>query len=108
VSGNEAGYIVPFKMLQSGSNKMLINNDDTIAVKMANIIYPNPCINYVKFQSLENVEKAIIRDFTGKIVLVEEINEREGIIELEDINPGVYILYLVNFSNEMTFKLIKI
>lgn len=66
-------------------------------------LYPNPATDYFR---ISNIEKAnvVITDVTGKVVLQTEGVDENSIINVSDLNSGIY---LVNIKNELMNETIK-
>lgn len=67
-------------------------------------IYPNPFVDEINIQGIENIENWKIHDMNGKKIL-----EGQG-AEIENLNwlkSGVYLLTIVNFREAITWKIIK-
>ena len=66
-------------------------------------LYPNPASNNIRFANLEDATIKIT-DITGKVVLQLEGVDENSIINVSDLNSGIY---LVNIKNELMNETIK-
>ncbi len=69
-------------------------------------IYPNPVVDEAQVSDINRVLNAYLIDFTGKVIHREILN---GILNVKDLSPGVYILHLLDSRQKelTTLKLIK-
>lgn len=70
-------------------------------------VYPNP-VNDAKFIKIDNtsISEVEIYNSIGKLVYKNLITQK-GIIDMENIIPGVYFLYINNSHGNQTIKIIK-
>lgn len=69
-------------------------------------IYPNPVINSLNIQLLEDAE-LMVYDFNGNLILNEKINSTLYQINTERWQSGIYILKITTQNDVQTFKIIK-
>jgi hypothetical protein len=71
--------------------------------KPADPIYPNPANTTVSFELMETQLplEATIYDVSGKLVLRKTISESTAIIDLQNLENGVYIIKFINESKEI-------
>ena len=67
-------------------------------------VYPNPSSNYLIVKSESNVKINLI-DGLGRVVLTDSVNG-SNIIDISNLNDGVYLLNIVENKNSITKKLI--
>jgi hypothetical protein len=72
-------------------------------------LYPNPATNLlnIKFENYGNelIEMEII-DLTGKIVKQEQLTDNQSIINLEDLQRGIYFIKLINEQASSSHKIV--
>ena len=68
-------------------------------------IFPNPSLETIKIL-LKNkvIYKVVIFDITGKVVLSKEINKNAEILDIKNLNRGVYFIKVNNLSNVKFIK----
>jgi hypothetical protein len=76
------------------------------------IISPNPADNYLEIIGLDEkfFGDLLILDISGKIVFKQELNvESTGIIQINQLKPANYFVYLINLENEPIYlgKILK-
>jgi hypothetical protein len=69
-------------------------------------LYPNPATDYFR---ISNIEKAnvVITDVTGKVVLQTEGVDENSIINVSNLNSGIYLVNIKNESMNETIKFVK-
>jgi hypothetical protein len=88
----------------SEENILTVKNTEPIKIAL----YPNPVLNEIKF-NLTNESKLItfeLFDFQGRKIISKKINENEK-LNLEYLNSGIYIYYLIVGEKKQKGKLIK-
>lgn len=65
------------------------NENDTIQ----NQVFPNPFVNFINFTDSTKVERIIIYDLTGKLVLDQKPNENK--VDTHHIISGLYLLKII-------------
>jgi hypothetical protein len=75
------------------------------AQKSEYIIYPNPCTNHFKINILDlNSIDCVLQNIDGSIILHPEVTSN-GIVDVNDLNRGIYILLLKKKNeNEIIFS----
>jgi hypothetical protein len=77
--------------------------DNTLAkVKL----YPNPATNDIRFTNVQEA-KIMITDITGKVVLQTEVVDENSIINVSNLNSGIYLVNIKNESMNETIKFVK-
>ena len=72
------------------------------------VIYPNPfesSINLV--HNFDDVILVEVKDVMGSMVLFKETNETSSVVDLKELNPGLYIITVNSSTTSKTFKVIK-
>ena len=77
------------------SEKMLNNNEP--------VLYPNPVIDKLNVNSTEIVEISI-HDITGKLI---KTKNNSNVIDVSDLNKGVYLIKIKLVNSSYTQKFIK-
>jgi thiol-disulfide isomerase/thioredoxin len=69
-------------------------------------LYPNPSTDYFR---ISNIEKAnvVITDVTGKVVLQTEGVDENSLINVSNLNSGIYLVNIKNESMNETIKFVK-
>ena len=102
------------------SNSWVIMSKDTHSYSEQNVnficeidvaeynIYPNPCSNYVSFNTSEHHGKIILElfDIQGRKVISKEIRDSDK-LNMEGLNRGIYFYNLIINGKRMNGKLIK-
>ena len=77
--------------------------DNTIAkVKL----YPNPASNNIRFTNIQEAT-IMITDVTGKVVLQTEEVDENSLINVSNLNSGIYLVNIKNESMNETIKFVK-
>jgi hypothetical protein len=77
--------------------------DNTIAkVKL----YPNPASNNIRFTNIQEAT-IMITDVTGKVVLQTEGVDENSLINVSNLNSGIYLVNIKNESMNETIKFVK-
>lgn len=89
------------------------NLETTISTDLSSpqmTLYPNPVNNRLQIKSSEPIKYIDIYNTNGKLVysIMEERNQMDLLINLEDLNTGVYIIKINKKIDQMTRKLIKL
>ncbi|MFN5418351.1 MAG: T9SS type A sorting domain-containing protein [Flavobacteriia bacterium] len=72
-------------------------------------IFPNPTENEFKIDNANGFQDAsiVVSDLTGKVILEEKLNGKEGIFSLNGFKSGVYIVKIKDKSTSVSKLLIK-
>jgi hypothetical protein len=70
-------------------------------------IYPNPAIDYLFIDSKIEIDKLIIIDMTGRIVMELKPNQERLSIPIQDFKYGMYFIKGLTQEGEFTKKFIK-
>ena len=68
-------------------------------------LFPNPTNEILKLKSNSFIDKVIISDFLGKVILVETNNANE--INVESLSKGIYIIEAISGKDTFFSKFIK-
>ena len=70
-------------------------------------VYPNPAKNQInlQFPNQENVDKIVITDLTGKVILTQTTNTTQ--VNVASLSKGMYILQAFSGKEKFTSKFIK-
>lgn len=66
-------------------------------------LYPNPATNSIRFANIQE-SSIMITDITGKVVLQTEGVDENSVINVSNLNSGIY---LVNIKNELMNETVK-
>lgn len=95
----EFNHLAKLKEIQP----MVVSNQHT-AVSSANcIVFPNPCNDYLTLSKGKNVQY-VIYDTQGRIVKSGQTNQ---IIDVKEIQSGIYVLELTSGTEKMNTKFIR-
>jgi len=72
----------------------------------ANYIYPNPASDYIYIKNSKEIDKFIITDFSGRIVMADRKPEKNR-INIQMLDTGHYILQIITKEKIQSFKFIK-
>lgn len=89
-----------FNYIATLSNDSFINE---VAVKLT--LFPNPTNNILKLNYNSFIDKVIISDFLGKVILVETNTTNE--INVESLSKGIYIIEVISGKDKFFSKFIK-
>lgn len=71
-------------------------------------IFPNPATSYISIQNPEAIQRVVIRDVSGRIVLEQKVDNLSTIsFNLENLSKGIYTGEVTQQKTIKTFKLIK-
>jgi hypothetical protein len=88
-------------------NEVLSTEDISILNNFS--MYPNPTTNFVKIRLEEGVLKQILLySLNGKNVFEKKSNQQESVIDIHQLNTGIYIVKIISNKGSFTKKLIKI
>ena len=71
------------------------------------MLYPNPVIDKVYLKGLTNENIRCIKLFTITGELVKEYHSKDKVLELNNLETGIYFLTIVTNNNRLVRKLIK-
>jgi hypothetical protein len=69
-------------------------------------LYPNPATNNIRFTNIQEAT-ILITDVTGKVVLQTEGVDENSIINVSNLNSGIYLVNIKNESMNETIKFVK-
>lgn len=69
-------------------------------------LYPNPASNNIRFTNIHDAT-IMITDVTGKVVLQTVVVDENSIINVSDLNSGIYLVNIKNESMNETIKFVK-
>lgn len=96
---------------QSAKRMVRINGYPTLATSDfhhdALSVYPNPATNLINFKTTNDftLEKLIVTDLTGKVILVQTENTNQ--INIENLSTGMYFITAISGANKYQSKFIK-
>lgn len=98
----------PMLICSTGSTfRKMIANDEKKTMDVR--IYPNPAGAVVYISTAYHWEKAELHDASGKVVKAQKINGRQQFeLQLNDIQPGLYLLVLSKAGKQLVKKVVKI
>jgi hypothetical protein len=69
-------------------------------------LYPNPASNNIRFTNIQEAT-IMITDVTGKVVLQTEGVDENSLINVSNLNSGIYLVNIKNESMNETIKFVK-
>ena len=70
--------------------------------------YPNPTNCLVRIESLELLQGIEVIDITGKLLLSEKVNTTSHVLQITNVNEGIYFVKLkFNDGRCITKKIVK-
>ncbi|WP_196886924.1 T9SS type A sorting domain-containing protein [Aureivirga sp. CE67] len=90
-------------------NPIIIGIDEDKYSSSEISVYPNPTVDFINIKSKVNFTKAIVNvfDLQGKLVLTKELKGNSSSIDIQNLEPGTYILNLNNNGKTFEQKIIK-
>lgn len=75
-------------------NDATLSNQDSTINNISNKfnLYPNPTSSLLNYKSTVQVEKILIYNMLGQLVLEEKVNALEGVINIEKLVQGTYLV----------------
>ena len=71
-------------------------------------IYPNPVNNNVNIQSArEQVNSVVVTDLSGRVCLQKATNSQHEVLNLSELNSGIYLIQLETANGNYTAKIVK-
>ncbi len=92
------------EIMQSFQATNALSLEENVLAKVK--LYPNPASNNIRFANLEDAT-IMITDITGKVVLQSEGVDENSIINVSDLNSGIYLVNIKNESMNETIKFVK-
>lgn len=92
------------EIMQSFQATNALSLEENVLAKVK--LYPNPASNNIRFANLEDATIKIT-DITGKVVLQLEGVDENSIINVSDLNSGIYLVNIKNESINETIKFVK-
>jgi len=74
-------------------------------LKNSGSIYPNPAENFIYLKNIRDVKSYIITDMSGRLIMKDSLSE--DLINIENLEPGNYMLQIITKNGIQTFKFIK-
>ncbi|MDP4704668.1 MAG: T9SS type A sorting domain-containing protein, partial [Polaribacter sp.] len=92
------------EIMQSYKATDALSLEDNTLAKVK--LYPNPASNNIR---LSNIQEAtiMITDVTGKVVLQTEGVDENSLINVSNLNSGIYLVNIKNESMNETIKFVK-
>lgn len=91
---------------QTGLSHSPVNVHETI-VDSGIVCSPNPVMNNFSIKGIEKLDRIVIRDLNGRILL-EELNYMENTsVDLSNFDKGIYLLEMISGDENMHRKLLK-
>jgi hypothetical protein len=88
-------------------NKEVITSANNIQTQTISV-YPNPFINKIVINGLKTTSKVTLLDVTGRIIKIyENVMPNQTIDGLEDLNPGIYMVEVIEGSSRTCSRIIK-
>lgn len=105
LSGRTISLIYFKKGLEEYGSSNMISTDITEYVDKHLSIFPNPVSNQLTIVSSQAINKVEIIDLTGK--LIKTFKENTGILDVSDLNSGIYFIKLIADEETITKKFVK-
>ena len=73
-------------------------------------VYPNPTHDYVVVDLITSQDKIefVLTDMNGKTLTANSLIESTTIIDMQQFNPGVYLISFTNYKKQIaTYKIVK-
>ena len=99
-SGMTGTYLLEIKIVGDGN----IGVDEEYAMKVN--LYPNPVKDVLHLQC-EDIRQYDIFSLDGKLVKSVQTIDNEAIIDLEDLNSGVYLIRITSDKGVLTRRVVK-
>ncbi len=94
-------------------SKTIVMEDSATGIGISNYneikVYPNPFVNSIKVENIEEIQYIQISNIFGAIVKQIDVNDnRELTINVSDLNNGTYfIMFITSHGNPIIKKIIK-
>jgi len=69
-------------------------------------ISPIPAKNFIKIESIENINKVEIINISGKQMISQKFNSKDITISIENLNSGLYFVKVYKVSGDITKKIV--
>jgi hypothetical protein len=92
------------EIMQSFKATDALSLEDNALAKVK--LYPNPASNNIRFTNIQEA-RIMITDVTGKVVLQTEGVDENSIINVSNLNSGIYLVNIKNESMNETIKFVK-
>ena len=92
------------EIMQSFKATDALSLEDNALAKVK--LYPNPASNNIRFTNIQEAT-IMITDVTGKVVLQTEGVDENSIINVSNLNSGIYLVNIKNESMNETIKFVK-
>jgi hypothetical protein len=92
------------EIMQSYKATDALSLEDNALAKVK--LYPNPASNNIRFTNIQEAT-IMITDVTGKVVLQTEGVDENSIINVSNLNSGIYFVNIKNESMNETIKFVK-
>lgn len=101
------GYAIP-RIINSLSLPIGLEEGSALESKIK--LFPNPASDVLNLRSDDpnlTIDKVIVRDLSGKIVMDVEVNASQDVISISSLVQGAYIIEVVSGKDAFTQKFIK-
>ena len=105
VSTNENYSFVISENREIVANYRLTTDADITKLQTVKV-YPNPASDYIKISGLTAKSTILLYDFTGKLVKIVPNYKADENILVNELNPGIYVLWIDNDKNSVFSKII--
>lgn len=92
------------EIMQSFKATDALSLEDNTLAKVK--LYPNPASNNIRFTNIQEAT-IMITDVTGKVVLQTEGVDENSLINVSNLNSGIYLVNIKNESMNETIKFVK-
>jgi Cu/Zn superoxide dismutase len=95
------------QVLKTGSCE-IVTSIQSEASKQELEIFPNPSKNLINIRSSENIQMIRIISVDGRLIQQQKINsQQQALINIEDLNNGIYLLETVSANGNQISRIIK-
>jgi subtilisin family serine protease len=102
------GYGVPNGRVADSLLDVMLNVKEASTVIKNVSVYPNPANDFVNIEADEMISVAEIRSLDGKLLMSERLDAKKGIMNIQALSPGFYLMQLRSASNAISHsKLVK-
>jgi len=91
------------RSLQAGSTNTIKENNLDVSANL----FPNPFTDILNLESTKNIQEVCVINLAGKTVWKNKFNAKQISLDLETLEPGIYILCFKSEIGSVSKKIIK-